>query len=578
MNSAPSKATEGWAAFVSRAGPIELRPLILDSWIRSGEAGVGRARDVLPPRISDAELEARCKASESFLQIAARHLRWLSAHLSASKHVAYVTDADGIVLHSEGDAAMRRDFGLDPGHDWSEQAMGTNGAGTAIASGQPVAVVGAEHYLMAFGDCTCTAAPIYSDGRLVGALDVSSAARDATPDRLVLVAHIAAVIEHELQHAKAISREGAYQRLIEQLDAAQKETTGTNELFKVVTDGLPVLVSYVDERQCYRLANDMYVRWFGENPAGRHVSEVLGERAYAATRSHIEAALRGEAQRFEATIEYRLIGSRDIVATYIPDRRSDRIAGFVALVQDVTETNRLRRALEAAVQRRDEFVAILGHELRNPLSAIRNGLQILERAPGNAEVVGTVTGIIRRQLTHVQRLLDDLMDLERISRGKIELRLQRVALAEALRAAVESNQQMIEGKSHDLIVEIEDETLEVEGDMDRLLQAVGNLLSNAAKYTDKGGKIWLSLKRSGNMSLVSIRDTGIGIPRDSLAEIFEMFYQVKQRQPRAGGLGIGLALTRQIVELHGGMIEARSEGPGRGSEFRVLIPLAISEG
>jgi signal transduction histidine kinase len=168
------------------------------------------------------------------------------------------------------------------------------------------------------------------------------------------------------------------------------------------------------------------------------------------------------------------------------------------------------------------------------------------------------------------------MDLERISQGKIELRTQRFALAHALRAAVESSQPALQSKSHEFHAHIEDDSLEVEGDPDRLIQAFDNLLSNAAKYTDKGGQIRLSLERSGTKALVTIRDTGIGIPPHSLPEIFRMFYQIERREHRHGGLGIGLALTRQIVELHGGTIEALSEGPGRGSEFRVLLPLAAA--
>jgi CheY-like chemotaxis protein len=185
--------------------------------------------------------------------------------------------------------------------------------------------------------------------------------------------------------------------------------------------------------------------------------------------------------------------------------------------------------------------------------------------------------IIERQVRHLARLVDDLLDVSRITRGRITLQKERLALGVVLTNAVESSRPVIEAAGHHLTVELPPEPLHVEGDLTRLAQVFGNLLVNAAKYTDRGGRIWLTARREGSDVVVSVRDTGIGIPADHLPRLFEMFSQVAPALERSqGGLGIGLALVKGLVELHAGSVTARSDGPGHGSEFIVRLPMVIA--
>jgi PAS domain S-box-containing protein len=232
----------------------------------------------------------------------------------------------------------------------------------------------------------------------------------------------------------------------------------------------------------------------------------------------------------------------------------------------LTDANRLK----------DEFLATLAHELRNPLAPIRNALQLIKLAPEDRSVTATAREMMERQLTQMVRLIDDLLDLSRVSRGLVELRRSRFSLAVALKDAVETSRPQVEQAGHLLTMSIPDEALEVEADPTRIVQIFANLLNNAAKFTPRGGRIELSLKRGEDMrAVVTVRDSGIGIPAAMLNRIFDMFTQVDRSHTHiGGGLGIGLALVRRLVEMHGGSVEARSKGVGTGSEFVVRLPLA----
>jgi signal transduction histidine kinase len=245
---------------------------------------------------------------------------------------------------------------------------------------------------------------------------------------------------------------------------------------------------------------------------------------------------------------------------------------------DHAVTQALYAQLREANRHKDEFLALLGHELRNPLAPIRNGLEVLKLPGADPAITERARQMIERQVEHMVRLVDDLLDVSRIIRGKIELRREAVELATVVARAVESSQPLIEAEGHELTVGWSSEPLWLNGDPVRLAQIVGNLLSNAARYTEKGGRIWLTIGREQQEAVLKVRDTGIGIARDVLPRIFEMFFQAQRNTKDAqGGLGIGLSLVRGLVEMHGGRIDAYSAGPGKGSEFVVRLPLMPSE-
>ena len=230
-------------------------------------------------------------------------------------------------------------------------------------------------------------------------------------------------------------------------------------------------------------------------------------------------------------------------------------------------------ALREADRRKDEFLAILAHELRNPLAPIRNALHLL-RVASDRVSAERMHAMLDRQVNHMVRLLDELLEVSRISRGVIDLQRRRLDLGAVIGDAVESSRPAIEQGRHTLEVALSPETLCVHGDPLRLAQVLANLLNNAARYTDPGGRIVLTLRREGEQAAVEVRDTGIGIAQDQLAGVFTMFGQIDRRDPRSlGGLGIGLALAQHLAQMHGGQVEAASEGPGRGSCFTLFLPL-----
>jgi len=256
-----------------------------------------------------------------------------------------------------------------------------------------------------------------------------------------------------------------------------------------------------------------------------------------------------------------------------------RLVGGVAIddTDRIVAKERLKEASEKLLEAdrcKDEFIATLAHELRNPLAPIRNGLHVLRRSGGLGPNLERVQRLMERQIDHLVRLVDDLLEVARISRGKIELLKERVDLASVIDHAAEMNGDLIDASGLELFVALPIEPLLLEADAVRLTQVFANLLNNAAKYTENGGSIWLKAERSGEEVIVSVRDNGIGISAEMLPRVFDLFTQSRRALGRAqGGLGIGLALSRSLVHLHGGQIEARSEGLGRGSEFTVRLPL-----
>ena len=232
--------------------------------------------------------------------------------------------------------------------------------------------------------------------------------------------------------------------------------------------------------------------------------------------------------------------------------------------------------LRTANQNQSEFLAVLGHELRNPLAPLRSGLELLEHAREEPALLDTLRPMLHRQFSHLARLVDDLLDFARISRGQITLHSASMDLNVAIETGAEQLAASIKARKNQLVLELSQTPLWVVGDFDRLTQVVANLLSNANKYSEPGARIAVRSYTQSNSAVVSVIDTGYGIPPEQLARIFDLFTQVPEHRKRSGsgGLGIGLALVRRLLEMHGGSIEARSRGLGHGSDFIVSVPLA----
>jgi PAS domain S-box-containing protein len=302
---------------------------------------------------------------------------------------------------------------------------------------------------------------------------------------------------------------------------------------------------------------------------------------HADDRDRAEAdRLKAIAERTGLDSEYRIVrpdGEIRWIATkakvfYDADGEPLRMVG-VSL--DITERRRIEQELRDADRKKDEFLATLAHELRNPLAPMRNAVQILKSNGPLPPELEWAQGVLDRQLQLMARLLEDLLDVSRISLNKLELRKETVELATVLDAALESSHPFVKTGRHELTVTLPPETIHLEADPVRLAQVFSNLLNNAAKYTEQGGRIWLDAKQQEGDIMVSVKDNGIGIMTEMLPRIFEIFAQSKRALTWSqGGLGIGLSLVKGLVELHGGSVEARSDGPGQGSEFVVRLPAA----
>ncbi len=373
------------------------------------------------------------------------------------------------------------------------------------------------------------------------------------------------------------------ERLAE-LGEASAALRRSETLLRLVWEGSADGMRLTDGTGTVRMANESFGRLVGLPRArveGAPMSEI-----YAPDRR--ESVLRKYRERFAA----RAVRTHDETEFELWDgrRRWFAVANsfldvpgqeplLLSIFHDVTDRRRAEEAMREADRQKDEFLAVLAHELRNPLATIRAALEVLRlRGPDRREAAGWAREMIGRQLAHLVRLVDDLLDTSRLSLGKIALRREPVDLADVVAQAVEASRPLIGSRGQALTVEPPREPIRLSADRTRLVQVVSNLLSNAAKYTDPGGRITLAAGREGEEAVVRVRDTGIGIRAEILPRVFDLFEQAGRSQDRAlGGLGIGLALVKRLVELHGGVVEAHSDGPGRGSEFIVRLPLAPEE-
>src|SRR6185503_14759202 len=335
--------------------------------------------------------------------------------------------------------------------------------------------------------------------------------------------------------------------------------------------------------QSWNAAAERLFGYTAEQAVGRHISLVIPTERIA-EEDQIIAKLRA-GQRIEhfETERVRSNGERLTVSLTISPIKdgSGNVIGASKIVRDVSERKRaesdLRRLatdLSNADRRKNEFLATLAHELRNPLAPMSNMLEVLKRAGDDREVLKRAHDTIERQLGQMVRLVDDLLDLNRITHDRLELRRSEVELSSVIQQAVEVACPLIDAAGHDLTVELPDEPIYLNADRARLAQVFGNLLNNSSKYTKANGRISVSAKRVDDEVVVTVKDNGAGIPQDKLDSIFDMFMQVDLTAERSqGGLGIGLTLVKRLTEMHGGSIEAKSAGEGEGSEFIVHLPI-----
>jgi len=368
---------------------------------------------------------------------------------------------------------------------------------------------------------------------------------------------------------------------IAQRRRAEDALRASEQRYRTLADTVPVLIWQNDEAGRNVFVNRYYLDF-----TGRAAPDVLGMRWHELV--HPDDAPGYIADYMDAVRARRPWRNMDRVLRrdgqwrwfdnyaqplFAPD---GSYVGHVGASLDITDAVLAEQALKETDRRKDEFLAVLAHELRNPLAPISNAVHLL-RHPDGRRRADRLVEMLGRQVRHMIKLVDDLLEISRITRDKIELHLQPLLLADVVHGAVETSRPLIDQNRHHLDVRLPHEPLTLHADSVRLTQVLANLLNNAAKYTDQGGHIELSARRDGDDVEIAVRDNGIGIPPGHLPEVFDMFTQAHRAAGRGqGGLGIGLAMVRSLVQMHGGSVQAQSAGAGQGSEFIVRLPLAAT--
>jgi len=382
---------------------------------------------------------------------------------------------------------------------------------------------------------------------------------------------------HELRMLDLFARHAAYAvERARSADALSDSEARYRTLFDSVDQGVCVIEMLFDgDRPVDYLfveVNRMFESQTGlADVVGRRISELAPGHEAHWFEIYGRVARTGESIRFQQQAS-ALERHYDVFAMRVGVPGQNRVA---VLFNDITLRQRAENLLRESSRRKDEFLGTLAHELRNPLAPLRNGLELIRRAPGDTALIEKARAMMDRQLAHMIRLVDDLVDASRITLGKLDLRRQRIDLASAIRNAIETVRPLVDAAGQQLDVDMPEVPLIVDADLTRLSQVFANLLNNASKYTPPGGHLRLSMQSDDGSARVSVRDDGIGIRADMLERVFEMFAQADRSLENArGGLGIGLSLVQRLVGMHGGHVSARSDGPGRGSEFIVELPLA----
>jgi two-component system CheB/CheR fusion protein len=350
--------------------------------------------------------------------------------------------------------------------------------------------------------------------------------------------------------------------------------------FRALADSAPVLVWMQDALGCL-FVNRAYLDFLGLDDQAVLCGYDWEQYIHPEDReAYVSAYLDCVARRapFDAEFRFRRHDGeyRWMRSVAMPRLNAEgEFLGHTCCTIDVHEARMAAAALREADRHKDEFLAMLAHELRNPLAPIRNAVQALKMIGPPDPQIKKLRDMIDRQVTHMSRLVDDLLDVSRITRNKIELRKETLELMTAVVRAVETSRPLIDARKHRLTVSLPPDPAPIEGDLARLSQVISNLLDNAAKYTEEGGNISLTSEKVGSKVVIRVKDDGMGIPSHILPHVFDLFTQADRSLDRSkGGLGVGLTLVRRLVELHGGSIEAHSTGPGKGSEFVIYLPLA----
>jgi len=373
----------------------------------------------------------------------------------------------------------------------------------------------------------------------------------------------------------------------------EAELRASEQQLRLIAHALPIFLVHCDDAFCYKFVNSAYAARLGARPEallGQRMPEVLGPHVWNDLQGHLQRVLSGELVQFETAMAFPVIGERFMRAAFVPEwDEQARVRGLIGVLVDISEQKHLeeerahllRQSLEqgeqlrAADRRKDEFLAVLAHELRNPLAPLHTAAHLLPRLIRDEAQSRQIVDIVQRQIKHMTRLVEDLLDISRITQGKIILRQERVNLAPVVRAGFDLSQPLIEEKRHVCRLELPPENLVVIGDPVRLAQIIGNLLNNAAKYTAENGCITLSVRREAGQAAIRVADNGMGIAPELLPHVFDLFTQAAHALDQAqGGLGIGLALVKSLTALHGGSVAAFSNGPGTGTEVTVRLPLA----
>ena len=436
----------------------------------------------------------------------------------------------------------------------------------------PLENAGAMCAMCAMGARAYAGYPMLNDGRLIGTISFATARRlRFTGEELELIQAVADLL------AAAVERD--------RLAASVREA---EEKFHTLADNIPQLAWIADA------GTDGQIHWFNKNwldYAGATLEQMQGHGWHAVNHpDHAERVINKFAHHVREGLDWEdtfpLRGKDGQFRWFLSRMKVNRnesgeVVRIFGTNTDVSEQlqmaddlRRLTAELSEADRRKDEFLATLAHELRNPLAPVRNAVQLLHLKGPDIPELQWARDVIDRQMQGMTRLIDDLMDVSRISSNKLELRKERVELVKVVQGAVETSRPMIEQQGHELSVSLPAGPIILDADLTRLAQVFLNLLNNSAKYTEPGGRITLAAKRQGSDVVITVTDTGIGIPADKLPRIFEMFSQVEGSLSRSqGGLGIGLCLVKRLVEMHGGSVEAHSEGLGKGSEFVVRLPI-----
>jgi PAS domain S-box-containing protein len=351
---------------------------------------------------------------------------------------------------------------------------------------------------------------------------------------------------------------------------------------KFLAESIPSIVWTAAPDGTVTYANPRWAEYYGpmqENKPARLIDLVLHPEDAPAAREHVIARLaNGAAVQFEARHRRHDGSYRWFITRAVPWRDAeDHVVSWFGITTDIEDHKALEEQLRVTDRRKDEFLATLAHELRNPLAPLQNALHILNMDPAGGDAARNAITVMQRQMRQMVRLVDDLLDVSRITRGRLELRREPVRFNGVVEDAIETVRPLVASLGHRLDVDLPQEPLVLDADPHRLAQVFANLLNNACKYTDPGGRIALRGWRDGDDVVLSVVDSGIGIAPEVAGQIFDVFVQADTALERSrGGLGIGLTLVRSLVDMHGGSVSVRSAGLGQGSEFVVRLPLATS--